>query len=264
MPTGPLDWIPLRTVFPLILVLGLLAVETGFLIGRWRRSKSTIEREAPAAAMVAAMLGLLAFMLAFTFSSAAANFDMRRRAVLEEAQILRSAMSRCSLLPENITHAVRPLLVEYTLLRAGPMTPENIMPMIQKSEELQSRLWKQAQIFARTSNDSVMAVMLAESLDSLSDIHSRRVFFGIKSRIPITIWLTLLFLMVSGMSSVGYLTGLSQTCRSPQMVLFSLAFSAVLFLIFELDRGHEGRLQVSQQPLQELADKLLIERPESK
>jgi hypothetical protein len=48
------------------------------------------------------------------------------------------------------------------------------------------------------------------------------------------------------------------------MVLFSLAFSAVLFLIFELDRGHEGRLQVSQQPLQELADKLLIERPESK
>ena len=256
MPTGPLDWIPLRAVFPMILTLGLLAVESGFLIGRWRRSKSTVEREAPAAAMVAAMLGLLAFMLAFTFSSAAANFDTRRRAVLEEAQILRSVMSRVSLLPENITSAMHPLLVEYTLLRAEPMTPENIMPMIQKSEELQSRLWMQARSFARTSNNSVMAVMLAESLDSISDIHGRRVFFGIRTRIPITIWLTLLFLMVSGMSSVGYLTGLSQTCRSPQMALFSLAFSAVLFLIFELDRGHEGMLQISQQPLRELANKL--------
>lgn len=264
MPTGPLDWISLRAVFPLTLMLGLLSVETGFLIGRWRRTKSTVEREAPTAAMVAAMLGLLAFMLAFTFSSAAANFDTRRKAVLEEAQILQSAMSRVSLLPENITSTVHPLLVEYTLLRAEPMTPENIMPMIQKSEELQSRLWKEARTFARSNRDSVMAVMFAESLNEISDIHGRRVFFGMRTRIPTTIWLTLLFLMVSGMSSVGYLTGLSQTCRSPQMAIFSLAFSVVLFLIFELDRGHEGRLQISQQPLQDLANKLLIERSESK
>jgi len=44
------------------------------------------------------------------------------------------------------------------------------------------------------------------------------------------------------------------------MPLFSMAFSAVLFLIFELDRGHEGMLRISQQPLRELADRLLTEQ----
>jgi len=154
IPTGPLDWIPLRAMFPVILALGLFAVEAGFLIGRRRRAKSTIEREAPTGAMVAAIPGLLAFMLAFIFSSAAANFDTRPRAVLEEAEILKSALCRVRLLPKNITAAIWPLVVEYTLLRAEPMTPENIMPIIQKSEALQSRLWKQAQLFARSGNDS--------------------------------------------------------------------------------------------------------------
>jgi hypothetical protein len=36
------------------------------------------------------------------------------------------------------------------------------------------------------------------------------------------------------------------------MPVFALAFAGVLYLIFDLDRSHEGLLQVSQQAMVEL------------
>ena len=37
--------------------------------------------------------------------------------------------------------------------------------------------------------------------------------------------------------------------RSPEMPVLALAFAVVLLLIVDLDRGQEGFLQVSQQPI---------------
>jgi hypothetical protein len=80
-------------------------------------------------------------------------------------------------------------------------------------------------------------------------LHAKRVLVGIRSRIPLVIWIGLIGLAVLGMASVGYQAGLTTTRRSPAMLSLVLAFGAVLTLIADLDRGQEGLLRVSQQAL---------------
>jgi len=72
---------------------------------------------------------------------------------------------------------------------------------------------------------------------------------GLRSRIPVGIWTGLLALTLLGMASVGYHSGLAATRRSPAMLGLVLALAGVLYLITDLDRGHEGLLQVSQQAM---------------
>jgi hypothetical protein len=69
--TEPLDVLPLWGVFATAAVSALLALEVGYRVGRWRHRRAVDEKVAPVGAMVASVLGLLAFMLAFTFGLAA-------------------------------------------------------------------------------------------------------------------------------------------------------------------------------------------------
>ena len=52
-------------------------------------------------AMVRATLGLLAFILAFTFGLAAARFDTRRQVLLDEANAIGTTYLRAGMLPDR-------------------------------------------------------------------------------------------------------------------------------------------------------------------
>jgi hypothetical protein len=84
------------------------------------------------------------------------------------------------------------------------------------------------------------------------DVHVVRVHAGVRSRIPTSIWAGLYALGALAMASVGYQSGISAARRSPAMIGLVLAFAVVLFMIADLDRGREGFLSVSQQPLIDL------------
>jgi len=260
MINGPLDLIPLGCFLPLIVVISLLTLEAGYRLGSWRHSRFAEEKEAPVAAMAAAVLGLLAFMLAFTFSLAASRFDARRQAVLHEANAIGTTYLRTRLLPDAQRAEIARLLRRYTALRAQRLKPDNIDEVLAESEKLQDQMWSQAVAAAEQNSGSIMTALFLESLNESIDLHSERVFVGLYSRIPITIWLLLLGLVVLGMVSLGYQAGLSATRRSLQMPIFAFAFSCVLYLIVDLDRAHEGLLQISQQAMVDLHNSLRAEQ----
>ena len=83
-------------------------------------------------------------------------------------------------------------------------------------------------------------------------MHAKRVFVGLRSRVPPSIWGGLFALAVVGMASMGYQAGLSATRRSPAMLLLVLAFAGVLFLIADLDRPQEGFLKANQEAMTDL------------
>ena len=251
MNSEPLDVIPLWFFFLLVTAIGMFALEGGYRLGRWRHTRESEEKDAPVAAMVAAILGLLAFMLAFTFSLAAARFDARRQAVVDEANSIGTTYLRTRLLPEPHRSETARLLRQYTELRVQHPTRDRVSTLMAQSEELHERLWSQG-VAAAEKVPSPITGLFLQSLNETIDLHSKRVFVGIRSRIPITIWVALLALTVLGMASVGYQAGLSATRRSPEMPIMTLAFAGVLLLIVDLDRGHEGLLQVSQQAMIDL------------
>src|ERR1700752_2385344 len=99
--TGPIDALPLWALFIAILIIVLLSVECGYRLGKFRRSRTEQEKEAPVGTMVGATLGLLAFILAFTFGLAAARFDTRRQVLLDEANAIGTTYLRAGMLPDR-------------------------------------------------------------------------------------------------------------------------------------------------------------------
>jgi hypothetical protein len=58
------------------------------------------------------------------------------------------------------------------------------------------------------------------------------------------------------MAELGYHEGLTSPRRSPAVLALVLTFSAVIFLIADLDRPQEGLLRISQQSMIDLRNSL--------
>jgi hypothetical protein len=248
----PLDVVPLWCFFLAATAIGMLAIEGGYHFGHWRHVHATDEKEGPVGAMVASILGLLAIMLAFTFHLAATRFDARRHAVLAEANAIHAAYLRGRLLPEPERSEITDLLRRYTEIRVQSVAESRIAEGIARSQELHEQLWSRAVAAALKDHRSIMNGLFLQSLNEVINLHSERVFVGLRSRIPINIWMAVFTVAVLGMASMGYQAGLSGTRRSPEMPILTLAFAGVLFLIVDLDRASEGSLRVSQQPMIDL------------
>jgi hypothetical protein len=111
--SGPLDALPLWGLFGATIAIVLLSIEGGRCLGLHRRRRSEEEKEGPVGAIVAATLGLLGLVLAFTFGLAASRFDARRQIVVEEANAIGTTYLRAGLLPIDRGAKTRMLLSEY-------------------------------------------------------------------------------------------------------------------------------------------------------
>jgi hypothetical protein len=251
MESEPLDTVPLWLLFAAAGVLSGVALEGGYRFGRWRHARSPDEKESPVGSMVASILALFAFLLAFTFGMAANRFEARREAVLQEANAIGTTYLRARLLAEPQRSRSLDLLHEYVVVRVVCLREGKMEELLRRSEELHGQLWEQA---AKESerNSGPITALYVQSLNQMIDMHGVRVQAGIRSRIPASIWVGLFGLGLLAMTSVGYQSGLSATRRSPAMIGLVLAFAGVLFLIADLDRSQEGFLMVSQQALIDL------------
>jgi hypothetical protein len=249
MHVQPLDTLPLWGLLLAATLLLALAIEIGYRIGRWRHAQSPDEKEQPVGGMVASILGLLALVLAFTFSLAASRFDARRQTVLAEANAIGTTYLRSRLLPEPQRSEIARLLREYVDVRIRGIEGGNLDEAVARSEELHELLWMQTIGVAEKDSASIMAGVFVQSLNEVIDLHAERVQVGIRSRIPLVIWGGLFGLAMLSMASVGYQSGLSGTSRSPAMPGLVLAIAIVLSITVDLDRPREGLLQVSQQAM---------------
>jgi len=260
MSNEPLDAIPLWLLFLAVAVFTGLALEGGYRFGQWRHARTTEEKETPVGAIVASILALFAFMLAFTFGMAGSRFEARRDVVLEEANAIGTAYLRTRLLPEPQRSSSAKLLREYVDVRIRGVQEGKVEEAIKRSEELQDLLWADAVKAAETHPGPITSLYI-QSLNETIDLHSKRIQVALRHRIPIVIWMGLFSLALLGMASVGYHAGLAATRRSPAMAVLILAFSGVFFLIADLDRAHEGLLKVSQEAMIDVQRTMKLANP---
>jgi hypothetical protein len=248
----PLDALPLWAFFAIAVAVALLALEIGYRLGRWRHARAVDEQAAPVGAMVASILGLLAFMLAFTFGLASSRFDARSQVMLEEANAIGTTYLRAHLLAERERSRITKLLREYVDVRVRTFQEGIVAEGRARSEQLHEQLWSQATAAAQKNPGSIMTGLFIQSLNEVIGLHGKRLVAALRNRIPLSIWITLFTLAVFGMVSTGCQAGLSATRRSREMLLLAMSFAAVLFLIVDLDRTHEGFLRVNQQAMLDL------------
>lgn len=201
--------------------------------------------------MVAATLGLLAFILAFTFGLAANRFDTRRQLLLDEANALGTTYLRAAMLTER-GEEMRALLRRYVDARLEGIQPGKLAQGIRQSEDLQDRMWKLTVPIAQENPDSIVVGLFVQSLNDVIDLHAKRLTTGVRNRIPLAIWAALYGIAIFSFAAMGYHSGLSGTNRSLVILAVAFTFSVVIGLIADLDRPQEGILKVGQEALLDL------------
>ena len=85
-----------------ILLGTLLILLLSLMIGYWvgHRAGTKDGQDSQVTTIQAAVMGLLGLLLAFTFSMAAARYDLRRNLVLQESNAIGTAYLRTQMLPE--------------------------------------------------------------------------------------------------------------------------------------------------------------------
>ncbi len=258
------EWInmlPLWAVFVLTLAICVAAVEAGTVLARislWHRKEK--DPEGPLGSFVGALLGLLAFILAFTFGITANRFDSRKQLVLEEANAIGTTFLRAGLLPPTEGLEVRRLLREYADLRLNG-TIESVDKTLKKSEAIHAQLWSQAKSLVQEDMDSEIRSLFIATLNELIDLHQSRVTVGLQYRIPGTVWLAVYLLSLLSMLAVGYQVGMSGSRRTYGTPVLAAAFSLVILMIADIDRPRAGLIRVSQQPIADVQQMMLRDSP---
>jgi ABC-type multidrug transport system fused ATPase/permease subunit len=248
------DTLSIELLFVLSFLLMVLMLEVGFQFGQRKRARAVKAQTAQVRALMGATLGLLAFMLAFTFSAAQQHFESRIQFQIDEAILAKNAFMQTDLYPEPVQSKARQLLLEHVEGRVQlsklvrEKRADEVFRLLDRTDEIHSLLWS----LAVASSSETQA--FAQSVLGLMDMQTRRVQAALANRIPLVIWLALYFTAVVAMVVVGYQAGLTES-RSP-IATFSLAlaFSAVMMLIMDLDRPLQNLFELDVAVMRELAE----------
>jgi cellobiose-specific phosphotransferase system component IIC len=250
------DRLSLPSVFLLTVLFVLLSIVVGAWVGKLGK-RSPNHGEEPIGSVVGATLGLLAFILAFTFGMTASRYDARKQLLLEEVNAIGTTYLRAGLLSEPYRSEVRDLLREYVDLRVRLVAePDTIAQVIARSEQIQSQLWSKVEQMTAGTPPSVLQVLFIQSLNDTIDLQTKRVTVALQYRVPATIWLGLYMVALFAMTAVGYQFAQSGRRQLLAGIILALSFSSVLTLIADLDRAGEGTVRLNQQPLYHLQTQL--------
>jgi len=259
-----IDRIPLWVIFIISAIIVLIAIEAGYRLESFTSSRRKDKDKIPIGTIVQSTLGLLAFVMAFTFGVAAERFNDRRVLIIEEANAIGTTFLRADFLPDTNRFAVQNLLREYLderlqLHRDVSKTSNKlalIAQAIKRSEHVQDLLWAQAIAVGKAKLDSNVFALFTESLNETINLQRNRVSASLYARLPDMIWVSLFLLMFLGMAGIGYEFGEANARSWTATAIASFSFALVVLIIADLERPTEGFLVASQQPLFDLIQRL--------
>lgn len=248
-----IDSLPLWVFFIVVFTISLFWTECGYRFGHYRRKAFAQEPQAQLGTLVGSILGLLAFLLAFTFNVALSRFDDRRAAVLIEANAIGTTYLRADFFDDPQKGQIKKLLREYVQTRIHGIEPGAASgEVISKSEALQNQLWSLAATLGREHQSSPICALYISSLNDVIDMHAKRVTLDFHARVPFSVWIDLFAVSIFSMLSVGYYFGLAGNRSWGETLLLIASFSVVMLLVADLDRPFEGLIKTSQQPMIDL------------
>ena len=238
----------LLAVFAVSLALILAAGEVGHWLG-----ERAARRGAPGVSTLeAAILGLLALMIGFTFSMALSRFEARRDGVLAEANAIGTTALRARLLPAPHNAESVKLLRDYVQIRLDitqhPVSLQELDAAIARSNVLQEALWRQARAVAAKDAGMVPTGLFMQSLNEMIDDQEKRLA-ALSNRQPLIIVIALYGVSIVGIGFAGYGSGIESKRTRVPVYITGILVSAMVLLIQDIDRPGAGFIKVSQLPM---------------
>lgn len=165
----------LLTMYLIMVVTILISIGIGFSFGNHTRKKRTKKNTLSLGSIIGAMLSLLAFMLAFTFSIVSSRYANRKQLVLYEANAIGTAFLRADFLEEPSRTESKKLFKDYVNMRVELINDHTkLNQILADSELLHDQLWSHLTQESNQNKDSELLGLYAESLNEVFDIHTMR------------------------------------------------------------------------------------------
>jgi hypothetical protein len=244
---------PLLATFLVSLTIILVASEAG----RWLGRRAAARNGSNDSTLEAAVLGLLALMISFTFAMALSRFEARRDAVLDEANAIGTTALRARLLPAPHDTESLKLLQNYVQLRLEitqrTPSPQDLEAAITRSNAIQEGLWQQAMAVAANATGVVPTGVYIQTLNEMIDNQEKRLT-ALRNRVPDIVLTALYGIAVIAGAFAGYGAGVESRRSRLPVYLTGVLVASVILLIQDLDRPGGGFIRVSQQPMIDTAD----------
>jgi hypothetical protein len=237
---------------PLLLMVvvyaGLMATsELGFRIGRPFRARIEEPARQMDGAVQTAALGLLALLLAFSFSLVASRYDSRKAVVVLEANAIGTAYLRTQLLPEPQRSESQAILRRYVLerIRAYDLGTPAATDAAIRSKELQDALWARAMAAAHDDRMApIFATAVAASLNEVID-SSEAALTAFENDVPRPIMVLLFAIAAIAAGITGYCDGVSGKRVVLALAVQPLLVALVIATIADMDQPFRGTVRGS-------------------
>ena len=254
------EWI----IFAVSVVVLCASALGGYAIGRRLDAYDSGEAPGFLGAIQGALLGLLGLLLSFTFAMTVGRFDVRRELVPAEANAIRAAYFRTSMVPEPERAELRRILVRYVdarldFFRAGQEEAQ-VSAANAASDRLFDELWsKGAQLVERYPN-APMNESLVASFSDVSQLQEKR-RTAMQSHVPEAVFFLLFGVSILSMVMTGYVCVSGKRHHLALVMAMGVMFAIVILVIMDLDRPRRGIVLVSQESMIRL--RASIEPPHS-
>jgi ABC-type multidrug transport system fused ATPase/permease subunit len=235
-----------------LFIFMLLAMEIGFRSGR-RKQTSATEAITQANSVLVSMLGLLALLLAFTFSAALQRYEDRSQTVVAEANAIGTTYLRARLLPGGMQDEVQALLRQYLDVRiqegrVDATEPELHESLQQQAQLMQTQLWSHAVRAAELDNSVVTSGLFIQSLNELIDTSTTR-NAALNRQVPEVVLFLMIATIVLTTATLGYASGIAGHRVTLAAFVLLILIALVVYLIIDLDRPRRGAIQVSHESM---------------
>ena len=240
------------TLLGLLVVLGmllgmLLLLEAGRRLGARRFARDPEAAKSGGGAAEGAVFGLMALLIAFTFSGAAARFDTRRTLVVEEANYIGTAWLRLDMLPVTAQPPLREKFRQYvdTRLAFYRKLPDirSATDDLARAKALQNEIWKDAVAACRDSGSSPATMLLLPALNQMFDITTTRTMAAWMHP-PAVVYAMLGLLMLVGSLLVGFDLGAGVARNWFHTFAFALIMALAIYVILDFEFPRLGLIRL--------------------
>jgi hypothetical protein len=246
--------------FPLLLVASiLLLMEAGRWFGtRWQCRNP--EASSGGNAVEASIFGLMGLLFAFTFYGAATRFDARRSLIVEEANAIETAYLHLDLLPAGAQPQLRENFRKYVHSRLAIYQEipdweavDALQRELNHSIALQREIWQQAVAATKRADYSLGEALIVLPIDRMIDVATAR-NAALQRHPPSVVWGMLALALLASCVLAGYSMALSGSRNWVHIVVFSLLFSAVIYVNVDFEYPRmRGLIQLDEM------DQLLVQ-----
>lgn len=245
-----------------VFVTMLLAAFTGHVaqLMMRRAAPGTQEDHNQESYLVGSMLGILALLMAFSFSMALDRYEERRHLVIQEANAIGTSYLRAQLLDEPYRTRLSQLLVAYTdnRIALGTASRASLGRQLALNDKLLTDIWAAVVAARDSANSHGVTTGILITFNEVIDLDTERKVAR-QVRVPAPVLMLLYVFLILTAAVLGYVVE-ERRARLGVLVLFIL-LSLYGSIIADLNRPTSGNIKESQEAMLMLRQSLRSQPP---